>query len=62
MIKRIDNLITIIMMSVVVRSAGGCGRKGVVLKELDMAERLMDTLPDSALVLLESIPISDIRG
>lgn len=62
MIKRIDNLITIIMMSVVVLTAGGCGRKGVVLKELDMAERLMDTLPDSALVLLESIPISDIRG
>lgn len=46
----------------VVLATGSCSRHDAAWKELDMAEGIMDTRPDSALAVLESIPASNIRG
>lgn len=62
MIKRIGHLIYIILLSTIVLITGSCDRHGTVWKELDKAERLMDSKPDSALALLENIPLSSVKG
>lgn len=41
---------------------GSCDRHGVTWEKLDMAESLMDSKPDSAFVVLGSIPASKVKG
>ena len=54
--------LNIVLLSTIVLAMSCCNRQDAVQKELDEAERLMDASPDSALVLLESIPASTVRG
>lgn len=62
MIKRIGHLINIILLSIVVLTTGSCDRHGTAWNEMDKAESLMDSKPDSALVVLENIPASSVKG
>ena len=62
MIKRIGHLINIILLSIAVLTAGSCDRHGTAWNEMDKAESLMDAKPDSALVVLENIPASSVKG
>ena len=49
-------------MSVIASVTGACHRNRNVRHELDRAESLMNSAPDSALALLDSIPAADVRG
>lgn len=40
----------------------GCERHTPVWKQMDIAESLMNTKPDSSLAVLNGIPTSDIKG
>lgn len=51
-------IITFIIVVVLVT----CDKHTPTLKQIDMAEDLMNTLPDSALAILEKIPASTING
>lgn len=62
MIKRIEHLINIILLSMVMLTTGSCDRHGAAWKKLDKAESLMDTKPDSALAILENILVSSVKG
>ena len=62
MIKRIGHFINIILLSLAVLTIGSCDRHGTAWNEMDKAENLMDTKPDSALVVLENIPSSSVNG
>lgn len=62
MIKRIGHFINIILLSLAVLTIGSCDRHGTAWNEMDKAENLMDTKPDSALVVLENIPASSVKG
>ncbi len=62
MIKRIGHLINIILLSIAVLTTGSCDRHGTAWSEMDKAESLMDAKPDSALVVLENIPASSVKG
>lgn len=39
-----------------------CDRNTPILEQMDMAENLMNTKPDSALTILENIPVTNIKG
>lgn len=39
-----------------------CDRNTPILEQMDMAENLMKTKPDSALTILENIPVTNIKG
>lgn len=43
-------------------TAVGCHRRSDVDKRMDLADNLMTSKPDSALAILEGIPVSDING
>ena len=62
MIKRIGHFINIILLSLAVLTTGSCDRHGTAWNEMDKAENLMDAKPDSALVVLENIPASSVKG
>ena len=62
MIKRIGHLINIILLSLAVLTIGSCDRHGTAWNEMDKAENLMDAKPDSAIVVLENIPASSVKG
>lgn len=62
MIKRIGHFINIILLSLAVLTIGSCDRHGTAWNKMDKAENLMDTKPDSALVVLENIPSSSVNG
>ena len=62
MIKRIGHFINIILLSLTVLTIGSCDRHGTAWNEMDKAENLMDAKPDSALVVLENIPVSSVKG
>ena len=49
-------------MSLAVLTIGSCDRHGTAWNEMDKAENLMDAKPDSALVVLENIPASSVKG
>lgn len=51
-----------ILLSTIVWITGSCDHHGAVWSELDKAERLMDAKSDSALALLENIPLSSVKG
>ena len=62
MIKRIGHFINIILLSLAVLTIGSCDRHGTAWNEMDKAENLMDAKPDSAIVVLENIPASSVKG
>lgn len=50
----------IILLSVIILSA--CERHSPISAQMDMAEKLMNSKPDSALSILENIPSSSVKG
>lgn len=60
--KRIRNLIPVILWLTVLLAAVSCGRQGAVSEKLDVAESLMNARPDSALAVLQGIPASAVKG
>ena len=60
--KRIVSIIYIILLVAVLLTTGSCDRHRAAWEKLDMAESLMDSKPDSALEVLESIPASNVKG
>ena len=60
--KRIVSIIYIILLVAVLLTTGSCDRHRAAWEKLDMAESLMDSKPDSALEVLESIQASNVKG
>lgn len=60
--KRIGNLIPVILWLTVLLAAVSCGRQGAVREKLDVAESLMNARPDSALAVLQGISASAVKG
>ena len=58
-IHKFQNII-LLLMTIVVFAA--CDRNTPILEQMDMAENLMNTKPDSALTILENIPVTNIKG
>lgn len=58
-IHKFQNII-LLLITIVVFAA--CDRNTPILEQMDMAENLMKTKPDSALTLLKNIPITNIKG
>lgn len=59
LIHKIQNLI-ILLITIVVSVA--CDRNTPILGQMDMAENFLSSKPDSALTILESIPVTNIKG
>ena len=57
LIHKIQNLI-ILLITIVVSVA--CDRNTPILEQMDMAENFLSSKPDSALTILESIPVTNI--
>ena len=55
-------LIKFMLLSMVVLTTGSCDRYKTVREKLNVAENLMNAHPDSALVVLENIPASSVKG
>lgn len=54
--------ILLIMLVLMITAAVGCGRHGAAWRQMDAAESLMESHPDSALAILDSIPASEVNG
>ena len=52
--------LVIVLVSVIMLAA--CERHTLAWKQMDIAEELMNTKPDSALAVLDGIPASDVKG
>lgn len=59
LIHKIQNIIITLMIILLFAS---CNRNTAILEEMRMAENLMDSKPDSALTILENIPVTNIKG
>lgn len=59
LIHKIQNIIITLMIILLFAS---CNRNTATLEEMGMAENLMDSKPDSALTILENIPVTNIKG
>lgn len=59
LIHKIQNLI-ILLITIVVSVA--CDRNTPILEQMDMAENFLSSKPDSALTILESIPVTNIKN
>ena len=59
LIHKIQNIIITLMIILLFAS---CNRNTATLEEMRMAENLMDSKPDSALTILENIPVTNIKG
>jgi len=62
MIRRIVHHINIILLTAILLTTGSCDRRGAVWGKLNLADSLMDSKPDSALMVLEGIPASKVKG
>lgn len=58
-IHKFQNII-LLLITIVVFAA--CDRNTPILEQMDMAKNLMNTKPDSALTILENIPVTNIKG
>lgn len=58
-IHKFQNIILLLMIVVLLAS---CNRNTPILEQMNMAENLMNTKPDSALTLLKNIPVTNIKG
>lgn len=61
-IIKIHKLHNIIFKLIIIVLVAACDRNTSILRQMDMAEDLMDTKPDSAIVILENIPIININN
>lgn len=61
-VKKTAKPIYVILLLTLSMTMGSCGSNSETWKAMDKAESLMETMPDSALFLLESIPSSTING
>ena len=52
--------IIILLVAIVVLAA--CDRNTPIWEQMDMAEDLLNTKPDSALTILENIPVTNRKG
>lgn len=59
--KKRMNIVVVLLLSTVVMFVG-CERHGDVWEQMDLAERLMDTSPDSALAILNNLEPASVRG
>ena len=59
LIHKIQSIIITLMIILLFAS---CNRNTAILEEMGMAENLMDSKPDSALTILENIPVTNIKG
>lgn len=59
---KIHKLRNIIFTLIIIMSVAACDRNISILKQMNMAEDLMNTKPDSAIAILENIPITNIRS
>ena len=57
-IHKFQNFIITLMLFVVLAA---CDRYTSILEQMDIAEGLMNTKPDSALAILVNIPVSNIK-
>lgn len=62
MIKDPKRFTMVIMLSALLLTAICCGRHGRALEDMDKAEMLMGTSPDSSLLILNEISVTDLRG
>ena len=51
-----------LVLLLILLSTAGCNRRSSVDKKMDLADSLMMSKPDSALMVLEGIPASDVKG
>lgn len=58
-IHKFQNIIITLMIVVLLVS---CGRNTPILEQMNMAEDFLNTKPDSALTILENIPVTNIKG
>ena len=62
MLNRLTHFIALFILSTVLLAAIGCGRHGEAWNKMDLADSLMETMPDSALAVLNDIALSDLHG
>lgn len=62
MIKSLQHHINILLLLAVLLIIGSCNRNDETGNQMNRAENLMDAKPDSALVILENIPASTVKG
>lgn len=62
MTRLLTKSMKIVLLPMFILTMGSCGRNSETWKAMDKAESLMETMPDSALFLLENIPSSSIKG
>ena len=58
----IHKLHNIIITLIIIVLVAACDKYTSIVKQMDMAENLMDTKPDSAIAILENIPITNIKS
>ena len=51
-----------LVLLLILLSTAGCNRRSSVDEKMDLADSLMMSKPDSALMVLEGIPASDVKG
>ena len=59
LIHKLQNIV-ISLITIVLLAA--CNRDTPILEQMDMAENILNTKPDSALTILENIPVTNIKG
>lgn len=52
--------LVIVLITIMILAA--CERQSPISEQLDIAEKLMNSKPDSALVILESVPVSNVKS
>ncbi len=62
MVQRLIRIFFAVLLMVAVAAASCCSHSDDTPSRLDLAESLLETRPDSALAILDSIPPSGIRG
>lgn len=62
MVKRFVIYLGSIVLLFILLTAVGCNRRSVIDEKMDLADSLMTSKPDSALAVLEGIPVSEVNG
>ena len=62
MVKRFVIYLGNILLLFILLTTVGCNRRSVIDEKMDLADSLMTSKPDSALAVLEGIPVSEVNG
>ncbi|MDE6770503.1 MAG: hypothetical protein K2J78_12335, partial [Muribaculaceae bacterium] len=62
MLNRLTHSIALFILSTVLLATIGCGRHSEAWNRMDLADSLMETMPDSALAVLNDITLADLHG